>query len=476
MDKMLNCKKCTHGNKVTVEFPDATYTFHAQWLHDARCDDGPSKNATTAICQQPVETVHAEKVELSGERNSMTLDVTWDNGVSSKFPGPWLAVMAPLVARVDSPPSSPKFVVDKGWLVESLVIPEISYDDLFSADSEKNAIYNLSILDKILDQASPGIIKIINLPPANLEEERATTNTLNTIVLKRLFGSVFAHPLRAPDTTFNVSSHSKSATRAVGVPNYDISQRLLPHSDHAFYDNPIQVQGFYGLEGESENTWVSVPAALATFHAENPPEVTRFLYETPMTLGRLSRFYDDPLFQETVDTAIVTQPGATPLYADTVDTSSTNSTATNGATTTHHPASPPLDPLSNLKRIRWHPNLTGSLLAPYDTYRAARRAHQIFQSILQRPTHLLRMPLLPGDLYIWDNFRLLHGREAVVKVPRTGVGQTVPEQVVHDRWRKLCCDVLMQEAAIDEGWLVHLPMRHLREMLRLVKGKYWLDG
>lgn len=26
-DFMLSCKKCSHGNKVTVEFPDATFTF-----------------------------------------------------------------------------------------------------------------------------------------------------------------------------------------------------------------------------------------------------------------------------------------------------------------------------------------------------------------------------------------------------------------------------------------------------------------
>ena len=214
--------------------------------------------------------------------------------------------MAPLVAPLDSPPLPLKSLVNKGWLVDNLVIPQISYHDLFRPGSENDAIYNLSFLDKILDPASPGIVKITDLPPANLAEERATINTLNTSVLKRFFGSVFAHPLRAPDTIFNVSTHTKSATRAVGVPNYDTSQLLLPHSVHAFYDHPIQVQGFYGLGGESENTWVSVPAALATFHAKNPPEVTQHLYKTPMASGRLSRFYGEPLFQATVDTAIVT--------------------------------------------------------------------------------------------------------------------------------------------------------------------------
>ena len=63
-DIMLSCKKCTHGNKVTVEFPDVVYTFHAQWLHDARCDEGAARNAATAICQQPVSFVHVKEVCL----------------------------------------------------------------------------------------------------------------------------------------------------------------------------------------------------------------------------------------------------------------------------------------------------------------------------------------------------------------------------------------------------------------------------
>ena len=158
-----------------------------------------------------------------------------------------------------------------------------------------------------------------------------------------------------------------------------------------------------------------------------------------MTVGRVSHFYGSPLYQASVDTAITTQPGRP----------------------------------GELKRIRWHPNLTGSLLAPYEDYKKARLAHRKFQEILRRDTHQLKRVLSPGDLYIWDNFRLLHGRERVLEVPRTGVGQTVPEQVVHDRYRALYTNKL--KAHIDERWLVHLPVPQLRQLLRIIQGYYRIE-
>ena len=125
--------------------------------------------------------------------------------------------------------------------------------------------------------------------------------------------------------------------------------------------------------------------------------------------------------------------------------------------------------------MRWHPNLTCSLLSPYDEYKEARLAHQKFQEIIQRDTHKLKMILRPGDLYIWDNFRLLLGRESVLEVPRTGVGQTVPEHVVHDRYRALSTGRLKE--LVDGEWLVHMPMPQLREMVQVVEGEhFWMDG
>ena len=99
---------------------------------------------------------------------------------------------------------------------------------------------------------------------------------------------------------------------------------------------------------------------------------------------------------------------------------------------------------------------------------------QRFQEILRRDSHQLKRNLNAGDLYLWDNFRLLRGRERVLETSRTGVGQTVPEQVVHDRYRALHVNCLKEH--VDEAWLVHITMPQLREMLKIVKGYYWIDG
>ncbi len=426
------CNMCTNGNKVNVGLPDGKFVFHSQWLHDAYCDQGAARNALTALCQQPAQSVRVKSVQVSGQGYNATIDVVWDDGLSSKFPLPWLMVMAPLVAaRIESPQTARKVMENKGWTVDSLKIPEISYKSLFDDDAKEEVVEStiLATIDKILSSSSPGIIKIVDLPKPDFEDERNHINNINTKVLKRLFTSVFHHPIRGADTTFNVSSHDHDATRKVGLPNYDTTQVLLPHVDHAFYDHPIQVMGFYGLEGTSLNTWTSPLAALETLKQESP-ECYQHLCNAPMTVGRMSRFYGEPLYQATVDTAVTMQPGT-----------------------------------DQVKRFRWHPNLTGSLLAPYDSYKEARLAHQKFQEILRRDTHQLKLVLKPGDLYVWDNFRLMHGGEMTMETPRTGVGQTVPEQVVHDRYRSLCTTRLKDR--IDGEWLVHMPMPQLRELVHI---------
>ena len=232
-DLLLSCKKCHNGNKVTVEFPDSTYIFHSQWLHDARCNKGAARNAVTAICQQPISTVHVDEVHLSGQGNSTFLHVAWDDGQMSEFPGPWLRVMAPLVARLDGPKKAAATPTGRGWLVDTLVIPEVSYNDIVQAAptlEKPNNELALEILDRLLNPSSPGIVKVINLPEPNVKEEKTHKSNINTFVLKSLFGSVFVHPIRGSDQTFNVSSHDHDAQRAVGLANYDTTQLLLPHS------------------------------------------------------------------------------------------------------------------------------------------------------------------------------------------------------------------------------------------------------
>ena len=441
-DIMVSCKKSTHGDNVTVVFQDTAFTFHAQWLHDARCDNSAARNAVTAICQQSITNVHAERVQLSGDGPNMTLDVAWDDNLSSQFPGSWLRVMAPLVGRSESPHSIPmEDVSPKRWLADAFEIPEISYQAIFPAGSKQEEFSNhviLQVLNKLLDASSPGIVKIVDLPKPNLEDERSHKNNFNFLVFKRLMRIIFIHPNHGTDQTFNVSSHSKDAERTVSVADYDTTQLGLPYSHHSFNDNPDQVQGFYGLEGQVVTTWVYVLSALATFREEFP-NLYHYLRDTPMTIGRVSHHYGDPLYQATVDTPITAQPGFP----------------------------------NQIKRVRWNPKLTGALLTPYNDYAKARLAHQRFQEIIRRENHQLKLVLKPGDLYIWDTFRLLHSLERVLEVPHKGVGQTIPEQIVHDRCRALHVDLLKRH--VDEAWLVHMPMPQLREMVRLMEA-YWVDG
>ena len=430
-----SCQKCTNGNKVVVTFPDREFTFHSQWLRDARCDDGASRDSVTAICQQSTEKVRIVDAKMGKEGPRPTMNVTWTDGVVSKFPIEWLRVMGPIVASSTKDTKlTEKPSLDKGWTVEKLTIPEISYKELFATDAERKRAdkLTLSLLDHLLHPSSPGIIKVIDMPDPNVEDELNHVNNLNTQILKKVFGSVFVHPTRGADKSFNVSSRSKEAEKRKELPNYDTTKVLLPHADHAFYETPIQVQGWYILEGESENTFVSVLAVLETLKQESP-ESYHALCTTPMALGRVSAFYGEPVYQMTVDTAVTMQPGSD----------------------------------GDFKRVRWHPNFIGSLLCPYEEYDSARLAQQRFRDIMRRPTHQLTLRLEPGDMFIWNNFKILHGREKVFTSPRTGVGQTVPEQVVHDRYRALCIGML--GGLVDEQWLVHLPMPQLREMVKLVQ-------
>lgn len=141
-------------------------------------------------------------------------------------------------------------------------------------------------------------------------------------------------------------------------------------------------------------TFVSCPAVLATFKEESP-ELLQHLEQAPMSIGRVVDWYDPPLYQGNANTVL-------------------NSDVVSGS----------------VKPFRWHPHLSGFLVSPHDKYHEARAAHRKFQEISRRDSHELRVHLQSGDLYIWDNHQILHGREHVLKEPRTSVGQTVREQAV----------------------------------------------
>ena len=62
-------------------------------------------------------------------------------------------------------------------------------------------------------------------------------------------------------------------------------------------------------------------------------------------------------------------------------------------------------------------------------------------------------------------WRSSHNHNNPLKAVVSGFGQTVPEQVVHDKYRALVIELL--QGRINDQWLVHLPMHQLREMLEL---------
>lgn len=53
---------------------------------DARCDEGASRNATTALFQQPVETMLVEQVVLEELALGQAVKIVWTDGVTSHFP------------------------------------------------------------------------------------------------------------------------------------------------------------------------------------------------------------------------------------------------------------------------------------------------------------------------------------------------------------------------------------------------------
>jgi len=190
--------------------------------------------------------------------------------------------------------------------------------------------------------------------------------------------------------------------------------------------------GFYGLEGKSQNTFVSSLAALETLRLENP-ELYEPFCQSPFVFARVALHYGPPIYQAAIDTPVAMCLGVP----------------------------------DKVKLVRWNPHYGGPLLTTFDNYHEARRANEKFLEITRRDTHKLRVILQPGDLYVWDNFRILHGREGVSETPRTGVGHTVPEQVVLHTYRAVKVDQL--KPYIDTTWLVHMTSSELYDLLKFMK-------
>jgi trimethyllysine dioxygenase len=413
---------------VTIEFHDATFTFHAQWLHDAQMDDGPYKKTADTYTHKHSD-VEIQNANASGHGINSAVEISWNDGRTTRFPSIWLRVYAPLVAKHHGDNTAQKDLqIPKGWLASTLAMLEISYTEIFPEVSDRAA---LRIYETLVHDSFPGILKITNLPPPIVENERKGQNTLVAKVLMQIFDSVFAHPRRGPDIAYTIASlHDK---KGMHLPNYDTSQLLLPHVDQSFYQDPTRIDGLYNLEGESENTFVSCPAVLQTLKEESP-ELVEPLFTAPMAIGRVAHMYSPAQYQGATSTVITPLPGFP----------------------------------HQIYRFRWHPHLVGSLLAPFSQFPAARLAHRKFQEIASRDTHRLKVRFMPGDMYLFDNFRVLHGRERVLKGPRTTVGQSVPEQVMVDRWREMLIGRLIR--VLEEKWLIHVPLAQLYELDKIVNG------
>ena len=429
-----SCSISPEKDTLTVSFLDGTFVFHAQWLHDAQYERTSSKGAGKVYVQQ-LRVVRIQHAVVSGTSVTTTVDVNWDDGQECRFPAVWLRLLAPSVAKKEPATAAKKAGIPYGWLAKDLVIPEISYRKIMAEDltDEEFQASKAWILDTLLLDHSPGILKVTDLPDVDPLSESTQRNNLVTIVLKKLFGAVFQHSMRGPDETFKVASHYKSsASRIVELPNYDTDEILLPHTDHSHYDNPVRVQGFHAVQGTSENTFIDAWSCLATLQQEDP-ELYDAILCAPMILGRVAQFYSPPLYQTTVDCAVRRKPG----YPD------------------------------QLKCIRWHPHLMGYLLTPFDEYETARKAQCKFEEIMYHESHMMRTRLVPGDMYLWDNFRILHGREKIFEIPRTAVGQTVIEQVVSDQYRIVKMSWLTQY--ISENWLVQTLTSELENLVGLIK-------
>jgi trimethyllysine dioxygenase len=213
-EPIKGCETGEDKTSVTVEFEDAIFTFHAQWLYDARYDDGPYRDATQAFCQQP-PTARISATHLLHQGIETTLGIVWENGAMSEFPALWLRAVAPVVAKRQGGKSGPAPSFPPGWLAQNLTIPEVQYAEIFpeeAAAEELDSTFS-RILDALLLDSEAGIIKVTGLPAPDADSERNGVNAIVTRVLKQIFGSVFKHPVRDEDTTFNAASHHEKDVR-----------------------------------------------------------------------------------------------------------------------------------------------------------------------------------------------------------------------------------------------------------------------
>jgi gamma-butyrobetaine dioxygenase len=69
-----------------------------------------------------------------------------------------------------------------------------------------------------------------------------------------------------------------------------------------------------------------------------------------------------------------------------------------------------LDPAGRLRAVRFNTRSAAPLALPGEIVEAYYRAYRAFARLLNAPEYQVRFRLEPGDLFIVDNLRVLHGR------------------------------------------------------------------
>lgn len=421
----MQITEVTYRNEdVCLQFSDnfdAKWYFHIKWLRDSCCDNGFSRSTHQAFSSN-ISNPSVDSIKILQNNH---LAISWKNSnILSTFPAIWLRVMAPYVAKLEGSPATPTPAPDNLWFSDHVEIPHIAWDDIMSGSKSDINIEN--IINLLLDRSYSNLIKITNLPAPDYDSERRKVNTLVTQILKKIFGSVYFHPRRGANKTFNVTSREENSSRMSALDNYDLSKELLPHTDHAHYIHPIKVMGLYCLEGTSTNTWLDGFSALEILKNEDI-DCYDTLCHAPTCYGRIAHYYEPSLYQANTDTPITLYPGT-----------------------------------KKIKRIKWHPHLAGWIHSSFEYYNQAITSYQKFQEIIMRPSIKLEVLMKPGDLYLWNNFRVLHGRQNVIETPRTTIGQTVSEEVVMNRYREI---KIKNIKTLDDSWLAHTPTDVLNDII-----------
>ena len=93
---LLNSDKSDDGDEVDLHFSDQEFTFPTWWLYLRRRDESlPS--ADGVFYKNPAE-ICVHSVKGTGAGICATVDITWNTGTTSRYPGLWLRVLGPTKA------------------------------------------------------------------------------------------------------------------------------------------------------------------------------------------------------------------------------------------------------------------------------------------------------------------------------------------------------------------------------------------